>query len=462
MDKVRHSLILLSLVLLALAACNGSGTKSQPKPQPKSNTQSVAMASAPAVLLGAHTLGGATDTAEYVGLDHAEPFYLDAEYASVLVPCVTITQASDSCALGTLPFLVSHTNHPSIEDVMSRVVVSHRWMGERFFEALHYLPADILQLFRSVTAIVIADDIRPSYFSTSTGAIYLDPQLLWQTVEEKAVFQWFVDQSQAFGSGQTLRFRSWSRYVKNGQAVVSEYSAFDGSERSIDDVLLPLAALLFHELAHANDFFPSERVRAASGSEGTVYELAGRQIGFRASDALYEALPLHSEPLRHLAEVMYQQEGMYTVEELSRNAQEMGAMFDLHPANDDYAFLHQFEDAAMLFEAVMMHYHFHTDRDVAFVYVPSKSEGPVCDDYKVAWGMRNRFARPEIQNRAQIIMDHLLPKLEWPAYFASLSAPDYLPVGEGWCATAAITFDDSSSSSPLPARVLPGVEPLSF
>ncbi len=462
MDKVRHPLILLSLVLLALAACNSSGSKSQSKTQSKSKTQSVVATAASMGSLDAHTLGGSTDTTEYVGLSHAEPFYLDTEYAAVLVPCVTITQADDSCTLATLPFLISHTDHPSIEDVMSRLVVSHRWMGERFFEALHYLPADLLQLFRSVTAIVIADDIRPSYFSTSTGAIYLDPQLLWQTVEEKAIFQWFVDQNQAFGSGQPLRFRSWSRYVKNGQAAISEYSAFDDSERSIDEVLLPLAALLFHELAHANDFFPPQRLRAASDSEGSVYELAGRQIGFRASDALYEALPLHSEPLRHLAAVMYQQAGMYTVEELGRNAQEMGAMFDLHPANDDYAFLHQFEDAAMLFEAVMMHYHFHTDRDVAFVEVPSKVASPECDDYKVAWGMRNRFARPEIQNRAQIIVDHLLPKPEWPAYFASLSGPNYLPVGEGWCGTAAITFDDTSSPSALPARALPGAEHLSF
>ena len=68
--------------------------------------------------------------------------------------------------------------------IMQRLVVSHDWMGQRFKEVLDILPAEILQLMSGVTAVVIDDDIRPSYYTNWTGAIYLDPANLWLTNDD--------------------------------------------------------------------------------------------------------------------------------------------------------------------------------------------------------------------------------------------------------------------------------------
>ncbi|MCY4012719.1 MAG: hypothetical protein OXG82_08400 [Gammaproteobacteria bacterium] len=69
---------------------------------------------------------------------------------------------------------------------MSRVLVSHRWMGDSLQELLERLPGDVRMLARSLTAIVIASDIRPAYYWPRTGALYLDAEYFWRTPEERA------------------------------------------------------------------------------------------------------------------------------------------------------------------------------------------------------------------------------------------------------------------------------------
>lgn len=439
----RNSIFLL-FVLILLVACNGSGSKNKPGDEPdqlNSSTKTVAQALEPNDNVDNFIeRGGELDSSTYVGLAGAQPYYPNGPYADVLANCVTAQSAQFSCSLKTLPFLASENFQPSIDAVLARLVVSHRWMGERFEQALQHMPADVLHLFKAVTAVVIADDIRPSYFATMTGAIYIDPALLWQTQQEKAIFQLFAQQTQTVTGDQPLGFRSWSRYVANGSEALMEFSLVDDSERSINEVIYPLAALLFHELAHANDFFPPEYV-VLEDQNLSVYQVASLQKGRRASDLLYEFSPLNSDLLKHFAQVMYLHLGMFNAEDLSMPASDIGAEFDLHPANDDYAFVHQFEDAAMLFEATMMHFHFQLSRDIAYLDAPAIKQGAECNDYKIAWGMRNRFARDEIKQRAQMVTEALLPNAEWPAYFASLGPPEYLPNGVGWCESVDFASD---------------------
>lgn len=427
------SRILIAVTLaLILVACNKSTTKSVKAPPPPAlSSDSVESIS---VLASAKdgSIGGEIDSAVYVGLAGSQPYYLQGPYASVLPNCVIAPAPEYSCSLNVLPFMVSDAQEPTVDLVLSRLVVSHRWMGDRFHEMLLNLPADMLQLFKSVTAVVIADDIRPSSFNTITGAMYIDPVLLWQTQDEKSIFRLFAGQAQEVDAEEPLSFRSWSRYVKDNRPASQSFSVMDDSERGLKDTLLPMAALLFHELAHANDFFPAERIVHADASL-SVYEVAGFQVGNRPSDYLQAHSKLSSARLTHLANIMYLNEGAFTTEDLGISAQNIAAEFDLQPANDDYAFVHQFEDAAMLFEEVMMRYHFQVDRDVAYLDVPKLRTEGECNGYTVAWGMRNRSAREEIKERAQIVVEAIIPKPHWSAYFASLAPPQYLPAGSGWC-----------------------------
>jgi hypothetical protein len=65
------------------------------------------------------------------------------------------------CKLATLPLIGQAEPEPTVEDVLARTVVSHAWMGRRFEQVLRALPARLLKLFRSTTAVVIGADFRP-------------------------------------------------------------------------------------------------------------------------------------------------------------------------------------------------------------------------------------------------------------------------------------------------------------
>mgnify|MGYP003553648092 FL=1 len=105
------------------------------------------------------------------------PSVANSVYSADIVNCVKIVNDDPvtSCKLSVLPFIGQHNNLPTKADILAKTVVSHPWMTTRFSQVLDQMPKDIFLLFRGVTAVVIAADIRPSHYRSDTGAIYLDP-----------------------------------------------------------------------------------------------------------------------------------------------------------------------------------------------------------------------------------------------------------------------------------------------
>jgi hypothetical protein len=84
-------------------------------------------------------------------------------WRKAIVGCTAAVVYGDLCDFRTLPLAGLDTARPTVADVMARLVTSHAWMAPRFEQLLQRMPEDVLLLFRSVTAIVIGSDIRPSY-----------------------------------------------------------------------------------------------------------------------------------------------------------------------------------------------------------------------------------------------------------------------------------------------------------
>ena len=127
-------------------------------------------------------------------------------------------------------------------------------MGERFSQMLDVLPDDIKVLLGAVTAIVIDDDIIPSYYWGLTGAIYIDPRYLWLSPDEANSITQQEDFRSSFSS--ELIFIEASRYVLNGEYASNDIALDSGQSRTIAGITYRFAGLLYHELAHANDYFP--------------------------------------------------------------------------------------------------------------------------------------------------------------------------------------------------------------
>lgn len=403
--------------------------------------------------------GGGSNEEE--GLGNTKAYKSNSPYSSSLKTCIQAEEVEDSCQLNQLPLIGMAIDNPSVNDIMDWVVVSHDWMGLRFEQVLALLPEDIRTLLKGVTAIVIDDDTRPSYYTTLTGAIYLDPANLWLTNEEK----YTINRKEDFRSGfaDPLQFRSLWRYVDNDERAYQSYSLSGTEERQLEDIVLPIAALLFHELAHANDFFPPSTLDSLNPNQ-TVVSAASNLTSQRISTRLYssnaENSPLVSATMFSLAGVMYRGEEPSTAN-LNIFGNEVGDAFEADAASDDYAYTTIFEDVAMAFEEAMMKYHFDIDRDMAFTTAPPENSNN-CDHFIVEWGTRNRIGDSDVKARAQWIAGEILPDANLSQFFQDLPVPRALINGISWCDAINLTggsskglFKSSHQSIPSEDRLRP-------
>jgi len=350
-------------------------------------------------------------------------------YSNVLIDCTLAETSSQSCTLDTLPLLAHEFSNPSIDDILTRTVTSHDWMGTRFRQALEKMPADVLILLKAVTAIVITAEIRPSFYYELTGAMYIDPAYLWLTNAEKATVSKAPDYRSDFG--HDLGFATLARYIKNGE-YAWDYFPLDGDEsRSIDDVIRPMAQVLYHELAHANDFFPPPKIINLD-STMSVLEAAASSNGVHVSLQLAGFQPLNSQMWLDLASVLYHGENA-TVAQRALLPQQVGIEFENDGASDDYAYSSIYEDTAMLFTEVMLKHHYGIDREIAYTDAPPTGLEEYCDSYTVRWGFRNRVSDLRVKPRAELVLQLLLDQADVSAYMADLTVPRRMTNGLDWC-----------------------------
>jgi hypothetical protein len=352
-----------------------------------------------------------------------------SSYKSVLVGCINAEKDSEFCRLSTLPFIGQNQQVPTKADILARTIVTHPWMAERFGQLLDQLPADIFLLFRGVTGIAIGADIRPSHYSPGTGAIYLDPDDLWLTESERKTISKNPDFREGFA--KELKFSSPWRYVKSGRYAWDYYS-LDGpvTSRPLSAIVLPMADLLFHELAHANDFMPPALLSQVNPGNFAWQQVNANEKLF-ISTALTTQTPLISSEMFGLAKVMFSGEKASDLQKAYSPAQ-VGAYFEIDGASDTYNYQSQYEDTAMLFEEVMMKYHYQVDRELAYT-------DPItdCATAIVRWGQRNRIGNETVKARAKIIVPQILGTNDASKYFNNIPQPFVMLNGISWCDSAA-------------------------
>ncbi|WP_052691819.1 hypothetical protein [Teredinibacter purpureus] len=368
-------------------------------------------------------------------LDDVAAWRSDAPYANVLYRCALaqVENTNAACDLDTLPLLGMEVDSPTVDDIMGRVLVSHDWMAERFEQALNAYPDEMLTLFRGLTAIVIDDDIRPAFYSSNTGAIYLDPFYLWTTNAEKTTINTKEDYRAGFSD--PLSFRAWSRYTRFGTYAFTYGSLDDQESRSISSVILISARLLLHELAHVNDFLPYDSYGSIN-LNNTVDEAIANLANGRLSDRLSNTDPLTSDILHGLGRVMYRGTTPSSTQR-QYSAEFVGEEYENDAAADAYAYSSQFEDVAMLFEVAMMKYFWDIDYQVAFV-TPVETE-TYCDEYLIGWSALNWIGNTDVKSRAMLVTNELLPTIDMTLFYQELEAP--IVTNEGnWC------FNSTASS----------------
>ena len=383
------------------------------------------------------------------GVAFTVPYLPDGTHAGLLRPCAyggdTIQR---TCTVGELPFLGTEVDEPTVDDVMSRVLVSHRWMGDRLMERLDEFPADIRLLARSITVIVIASDIRPAYHWAGSGAIYLDADFFWETPEERAVVTMEEDYRSGFGSDMQLRI-PW-RLVRNN-VPLGLTAAGERAPRA-DRLPLFLAFLLYHELSHAADFMPASKLSSLDPGR-TPWEAMRGFFADWPSSRLTRAHPLRSALMLQLAQIFFGGAEPES-EQLALLPDDVVDAFASDGAVDFYSYSSRFEDVADLHDAILMSYHHGYEKDIGIV----GTEGETRSEAIVAWGQRGRMADANVVDRLRLVIDEMYPgdAQALHGYVNDRPAPLSMRRGETWAANRVLEGGEDYN-----ARGLPGVDPLS-
>ncbi|MEW6995588.1 hypothetical protein AADZ84_15140 [Colwelliaceae bacterium MEBiC 14330] len=354
----------------------------------------------------------------------------NSPYAADLIDCVYSNSLISSCTLSQTPLIANEVNSnsvPSVESIMDRVVVSHQWMGDRFKAFLTNRDPynDIKNLLRATTAIVIAYDIRPSFYWAATGAIYLDAENFWLIPQERDTINEAPDYRADFGND--LQFVMPWRYVKDNDYASQRYSKSARVVRSDEDALYRLTSLMYHELAHANDFFPSTEWYVHDSNKRVLD--AATSTDFE-SDQLAIAMPLLSQEMRDLAQVSFAGESA-TAEQIAYLPGDIEAFFSPDRASDYYAYSSEREDYALLFEELMMQSRYGIFRDVAITNQP-KGNNISGNDYIVTWGQRGRIGDDKLIDRVLFSASRVLPEFDSQAAMSSVEAPIEMNAGQSW------------------------------
>jgi hypothetical protein len=392
-------------------------------------------------------------------LSDVHPFRPAGPYAAVLVGCAYNPQSvyagsgsTNLCNLGTLPLLGQAVTNglpvngtPTVDEVMDRVVVSHDWMGEVFQQFLQTQDTlgDFRRLLKGVTAVVIGSHVRPSFYYALTGAIYLDADFLWLTPEQRD----FVNEQPDYRSGfdKDLGYTGLWRYTLNNVSVQPFYAANARTTRAISALAFELGDLLYHELAHANDFNP-QSVRAGLNPALGAWDNALARVNAAQlpSDQLATAAySLQSVDLKGLACVKFFGKTA-TATQVGFTPAQVGARFSPDRATDEYNYAAppdgsgacpsanvSREDLAMVFEEFMMATRHGVRRDVAFTnkFTP----GLTGSQLFVQWGQRGRIGDALLNARTKLIVPLIAPWID-PALVDALPVPVAMRNGESWTA----------------------------
>jgi len=372
------------------------------------------------------------------------PYNQSAPMAAGLKDCIYANYFASPCSLSKINLLGQDHIDPTVDQVMDRVITSHPWMAENFRKFLTEEDphGDFKKLLRSVSAIVISYDIRPSYYWVATGAIHLDAEDLWLTPEQRDVIDVAPDYRSAFG--KELNYLMPWRYVINDDYASSYYPKNVRLTRTVKDLVPDLGSLLYHELAHANDTFPSSTLSSVTGT--SVYNAFQLRKGNTIADKLTTAHPKSSTEMMALGQVNFRG-ATITDAQKAYTPDDVANFFSHDNAPTEYAYSSIQEDVATLFDAAMMSARYGIERDEAVISLKDTVDSS--KSYIISWGQRGRVTDPVVMPRSKFVFDLIFPELDSDTFYGALPAVRSFTIGDDWISV--LEFE-KTSSAPQKAR----------
>jgi len=360
--------------------------------------------------------------------DDIYPAVVNSPYAGVLKKCLFNPGCfgTPSCTTSELPLIGQYDRTPDVDTIMNHVLVQKPWMAERLREIIEFMHPDALELFISITGIVIGD-LRPSFYTVGTGAFYLDSSYVAVTPQHEIDIDISTPDFRS-GFGAALQFMIPTRLMVPSDVVLDERNRSNFITGSV----------LIHELGHSLDFFPPDRLarldRSIPVSENPLDP---------TSHILVSQQPLISQTLAQLAAVRFL--GNTASDDLKAlGPDQVGEEFAADGAVDWYNYTNQYEDLAMLVQRAWSWYAMGLDFEIAVTSLGSCRSG-TADEPVVSWGERDRLGSPQIMNRLAVILDRITPGDTSTRVMQALDRlppPTRILPGSSWCNPV---YDESAS-----------------
>lgn len=338
--------------------------------------------------------------------DHPEEIILynpNHPNAKNLKDCVFKTEEETSCAVKESPLLGMSESPINVNAIMDRTMASRASYLETFRSVLNLMPKETLSLFNSVNAIVISDRIIPSFYHYGSGAIYLSGGYFWKTQEEKEASSKKKDYRADFGID--LAHYSTSDVLKNGKSI---YNSDQLKTRSDYQIAPLLIKLLFHELAHANDFFPKSYYSDKTiDIEKSYYSTSiGNWENKKLLSQNFKS-ELNSKLLEKIGQVQFQGEKADD-EILNVSAVTVAREFNDDNATDTYAYSTPREDLATLVDDSLSLHFFDFEAFTIFVKLPH-ANFTITEDFEhpIGGGVKNKISAPQVKERAVDVLEKI-------------------------------------------------------
>jgi hypothetical protein len=356
----------------------------------------------------------------------------------VLKECVYVITYSNSCKLNTMPLLGMKKKEVTVDDVLSRTLVSHQFMGENFESALREIESEMLfKLFGATTAIIISNKITPSFYSSYNGVIYISGGYVWLTKEENKLAITKTDKRgnnlySEDGRSSKLKFMFFTKRTTNGLNL--NYT-LDGARR-LDQMISPLFILLLHELAHANDYMPyslystgrlngNSRFGDITMNRYSKEELISDQLDGSVLDKL----------LINFQDVYNDERKIPLPELFELTAEEVALKYDSEQATNIYAYSTPREDLAKLIDEAFGLSDLKNEVIQGIVSYPGENI-PIAHDYQypLSLAQKNRILRPKILARAMQGIRLMFPDFDEQKYQEKVKEFKFeeAPVGTSW------------------------------
>lgn len=312
--------------------------------------------------------------------------------AAKIKNCALIDREKEACNFSDSPLIGFGKTSVTVKDIMDRTMSPNIEYMETFKSILESMPPESLAMFGSINAVVISDRINPSYYDFISGAIYLQADFFWKKTEDKKKATQKQDYRNNFGN--QLKFTFARQYAQNGKSM-DESSEKDS--RSTEELKLPLINLLFHELAHANDFYPRSFYQSEELDQSKTYTDFLNERWEQEKVISQKLSSPHSDILFSMGQVLFHGKEA-SADNLNASAEEMLNEFTNDTAADIYAYSTPREDLAMLTETSMTYHYYGYSHYSLVLARPYKAP------YPLVGGIKNKMASPQIKERVSEVL----------------------------------------------------------